>query len=273
MFLSPQTFKRSNLPTFKLFLSRPFVLAETTWRTVRETPYSVAILPWGATEAHNYHLPYGTDNIQAEEVAIRAAERAWQKGARVAVLPTLPFGVNTTQLDIKLCINMNPSTQAAVLADVVSSLEQQGIPKLVVLNGHGGNDFRQMIRELQPETGVFLAQVNWWSCVDVKQFVERAGDHAGEAETSAMLHLTPNLVRPIEEAGPGRARASRLTGIREGWAWAPRRWTQVTDDTGIGDPSRSTAQKGEAYVNAAADRIGGFLVELAALDLDDLYEA
>lgn len=253
-------------------MSRPFVLSESTWKTVRETPYGVAILPWGATEAHNTHLPYGTDNIQAEQVAIRAAERAWQRGARVTVLPTLPFGVNTTQLDIKLCINMNPSTQAAVLADVVASLEQQGVLKLVVLNGHGGNDFRQIIRELQPDTAVFLAQINWWSCVDVKQFVEQAGDHAGEAETSAMLHLTPALVRPLDEAGPGRARPSRLSGIREGWAWAPRRWTQVTDDTGIGDPSRATALKGEAYVNAAADRIAGFLVELAALDLQDLYE-
>lgn len=253
-------------------MPRPFVLSESTWRSVRETPYSVAVLPWGATEAHNYHLPYGTDNVQVEQVAVRAAERAWQKGARVAVLPTVPFGVNTTQLDIKLCINMNPSTQAAVLADVVSSLEQQDVLKLVVLNGHGGNDFRQIIRELQPDTAVFLAQVNWWSCVDVKQFVEQSGDHAGEAETSAMLHLAPQLVRPLEEAGPGRARGSRLTGVREGWAWAPRRWTQVTDDTGIGDPSQSTAAKGEAYVNAAADQIGGFLVELAALDLSDLYE-
>ena len=253
-------------------MSRPFVLAETTWKTVRETPYDVAVLPWGATEAHNHHLPYGTDNIQAEQVAIRAAGIAWQQGARVAVLPTVPFGVNTTQLDIRLCINMNPSTQAAVLADVVSALEQQGVLKLVVLNGHGGNDFRQIIRELQQDTAVFLSQLNWWSCVDAKQFVERAGDHAGEAETSAMLHLAPDLVRPLEEAGPGRARASRLTGVREGWAWAPRRWTQVTDDTGIGDPSRSSAKKGEAYVNAASDRIAGFLVELAALDLDDLYE-
>jgi creatinine amidohydrolase len=253
-------------------MTRPYVLAESTWKTVDGTPYSVAVLPWGATEAHNYHLPYATDNIQSEHVAIRAAERAWNLGARVVVLPTVPFGVNTTQLDIKLVINMNPSTQAAVLGDVVASLETQGILKLLVLNGHGGNDFRQMIRELQPKTRAFLATINWWSCVDVKQFIEEAGDHAGEAETSAMLHLEPDKVRPLKEAGRGKARASRLTGIREGWAWAPRRWTQVTSDTGIGDPAKATPAKGEAYVNAAAARIGDFLVELAALDLDDLYQ-
>ena len=251
---------------------RPYVLAETTWKTVDPTPYEVAILPWGATEAHNYHLPYATDNIQSELVAVRAAERAWARGARAVVLPTVPFGVNTTQLDIKLCINMNPGTQAAVLADVVHSLDGQGIHKLLIVNGHGGNDFRQIIRELQPRTRVFLATINWWSCVDVTQFVEEAGDHAGEAETAAMLHLAPELVRPLNEAGPGRARPSKLRGIREGWAWAPRRWTQVTADTGIGNPAKATPEKGAAYVAAAVERISGFLVELAALDLDDLYE-
>jgi creatinine amidohydrolase len=253
-------------------MTRPYILAETTWKTVDATPYDVAVLPWGATEAHNYHLPYATDTIQCDHIAARAAERAWTHGARVAVLPTVPFGVNTTQLDIKLCLNMNPSTQAALLADLVSALDGQGIHKLLILNGHGGNDFRQTIRELQPRTRVFLSSINWWSCVDVRQFVEEAGDHAGEAETSAMMHLAPDLVRPLDEAGPGRARPSRLRGIREGWAWAPRRWTRVTADTGIGNPAKATAEKGAAYVGAAVERIGDFLIELAALKLDDLYE-
>ncbi len=251
---------------------RPYVLAESTWKQVRTTQYSAAVLPWGATEAHNYHLPYATDNVQAEQVAIRAAARAWANGARVVVLPTVPFGVNTTQLDIPLCLNMNPSTQLALLGDLAASLDGQGIHKLLILNGHGGNDFRQIVRELQPRTRVFLSVINWWSCVDVTRFISEPGDHAGEAETSAMLHLAPNLVRPIEEAGAGRAKASRLRGIREGWAWAPRRWTQVTADTGIGDPSKSTADKGEAYVAAAVERVAEFLVELAAVSLDDLYE-
>lgn len=251
---------------------RPYLLGESTWQTVRETKYQAAILPWGATEAHNRHLPYGTDTIQAERVAALAAEKAWEAGARTIVLPGVPFGVNTTQLDIPFCLNLNPSTQAAVLRDLVASLDGQGIHKLLILNAHGGNDFRQMIRELQPATRVFLSTINWWSCVDTRSYIEEPGDHAGEAETSAMLHLAPELVRPLEEAGDGRARAWRLRGIREGWAWAPRRWTQVTKDTGIGDPSKSSAKKGERYVADAVDRIAGYLVELATLDLDHLYE-
>ena len=202
--------------------TRPYILAESTWKTVDATAYEVALLPWGATEAHNYHLPYATDTIQCDHVAARAAEQAWNAGARVVVLPTVPFGVQTTQIDIKLCLNMNPSTQFALLRDLVNALEYQKIHKLLVLNGHGGNDFRQMIRELQLETTVFLVTVNWWSCVDVRQFFDDLGDHAGEAETSAMLHIAPDLVRPLDEAGPGRARRPRIRALRDGWAWSPR---------------------------------------------------
>lgn len=239
---------------------------------MRATKYDVAVLPWGATEAHNTHLPYGADSLQSEQVAIQAAGKAWENGARAVVLPVVPFGVNTTQLDIPLTINMNPSTQAALLADVVSSLEGQGILKLVILNGHGGNDFKQMIRELQPKTKVFLTTINWWSCVDMKKYFDETGDHAGEAETSAVMHLAPHQVRPLGEAGAGKAKKSKLTGIREGWAWAPRRWTQVTDDTGIGNPAKASAEKGRAYVNDAVERIAQFLVELSALDTRKPYD-
>ena len=105
---------------------RPFILEETNWKTVKDTEYEVAILPWGATEAHNYHLPYGTDSIQNEFITAEAAKLAWDRGAKVAVLPNIPFGVNCQQLDIKLTINLNPSTQFQILRDVCGSLNGQG---------------------------------------------------------------------------------------------------------------------------------------------------
>src|SRR5256885_16312103 len=140
--------------------NRPYILNELTWKTVRDSRYEVAVLPWGATEAHNLHLPYSTDNIQVEAIAARAAERAWGRGARIVVLPLVPFGVNTGQLDIPLCVNMNPSTQALVLRDVATALAGQGGPELLILNGHGGNDLRQMIRRLQPARAALLCTVN-----------------------------------------------------------------------------------------------------------------
>jgi creatinine amidohydrolase len=187
------------------------------------------------------------------------------------VLPTVPFGVNTTQLDIPLTLNVNPSTQLALLTDLALALDGQGVRKLVLLNGHGGNHFRQMLRELQPRVRLFLCAVDWYNCVDPRPYFAEPGDHAGELETSVMQHVAPHLVRPLADAGPGRARTWRVGGLREGWAWAPRRWTQVTADTGVGNPAAATAAKGAAYVDAVAERIAGLLVELQALDPDDLY--
>src|SRR6185312_7307686 len=111
--------------------------------------------------------------------------------------------------------NMNPSTQALVLRDVAASLTGQGVKKLVVLNGHGGNDFRQMIRELQPQVAIFLCVVNWYHVVDPKAFFTDLGDHAGELETSVMLHVAPGTVRPLSEAGPGKARRFKIGAFRE----------------------------------------------------------
>lgn len=251
---------------------RPWVLSEATWSTVREDPYDVAVLPWGATEAHNYHLPYGTDCYETEAVAEEAARKAWGRGARVVVLPVVPFGVNTQQLDIPLTLNMKPSTQAAVLADLVESLEAHRVSKLVVLNGHGGNDFRQMIRELQTRTPLFLCTTSWYAIPGLTARFEDPGDHAGELETSLMMHLHPDLLRPLDEAGPGRARDWKVRAFREKWAWAPRQWTRVTDDTGVGDPAPATQAKGAAYFDALTTRLADFLVELNAADPAEMYE-
>src|SRR2546423_5477195 len=193
---------------------RPYVLAEINWKAVKGTRYEVAILPWGATEPHNLHLPYGTDVYETRHISERAAEFAWNKGAKVVALPAVPFGVNTGQLDLRLAINMNPSTQFAVLSDVASAISGQGIRKLAILNGHGGNDFKQMIRELQPKLDLFICAINWWTSVKGADYFDEPGDHAGEMETSVMMSLVPELLRPLSEAGAGEAKKFRVTGLR-----------------------------------------------------------
>ncbi|MBX2821463.1 MAG: creatininase family protein [Rhodothermaceae bacterium] len=252
---------------------RPHVIAETTWKTIQETPYEVIILPWGATEAHNYHLPYATDNIQCDHIAEASAKLAWEQGAKVGVLPTVPFGVNTGQLDIKLDINMYPSTQAAVLHDVIDSLWRQNIPKFVVMNGHGGNNFKQMLRELQVAfPDIFLCTLDWYNVIPWAEYFEDLGDHAGELETSVMMHISPHLVRPLSQAGPGTQHPFRIKALRERWAWAQREWSEASDDTGIGNPAKATEEKGARYVEAVTEKIASFLVDLAEADLYDLYE-
>ena len=251
---------------------RPYILSEINWKTVKDSTYDVAILPWGATEAHNFHLPYGTDIIEADFIAAESARIAWDQGAKVLVLPTIPFGVNTGQSDVKLDMNMNPSTQLAVLRDVVEVLDRHKIYKLIILNSHGGNDFKTMIRELGLKfPAMFLCQCNWYQAVDQKEFFENKDDHAGEMETSIMMHLAPGLVRPLTEAGDGAAKKFRFSAMREGWAWAERKWTQVTKDTGVGDPRKASAEKGEKYFKAVTQKVAQFFTEVAKADKNDLY--
>lgn len=252
---------------------RPFVLAETNWKSVSETGFDVAVLPWGATEAHNFHLPYATDNFQAEYVSHAAAEVAWGKDARCIVLPCVPFGVNTGQLDIDLCINMSPSTQLAVLSDIALVLENAGINKLVVVNGHGGNHFKQMLRELSVDfPDLFACVLNWYQASEHQSFFDDAGDHAGELETSCMLHIAPQFCLPLELAGSGAAKQFKIRGLKEGWVSAQRSWTEVTEDTGVGNPAAATAEKGKAFLAACAEKMAEFFVELGSTDLDEMYE-
>ena len=250
---------------------RPYVLAETTWSVVKETAYQVAVLPWGALEAHNFHLPYGTDTIETEAIAAAAAGLAWEQGARVIVLPAVPYGVNTGQIDIPLDINLNPSTQLAVLRDIAAVLEHQGITRLVLLNGHGGNDFKPLVRELWPEYDLLICILAWYAMGEDDMFVDK-GDHAGEMETSLMQYLKPEWVLPLEKAGDGRTRAFKVQALREGWAWTQRDWKRATVDTGVGDPRPASPVKGREFFDRLAARIAGFLVELSAVDPDDLYE-
>lgn len=252
---------------------RPFILAESTWKTIKDQKIDLAILPWGATEAHNFHLPFATDNIMVDTVAAESAKLAWEKGARPIVLPAIPFGVNTGQMDIRININLNPSTQFAILNDITDVLNRHGIFKFLILNGHGGNDFKQMIRELglkYPQ--MFICCCNWYQSFKTSEFFENSGGHADEMETSMMQYLVPGLLLPLSEAGEGKGKKFRIKALNENWAWAERRWTQVTTDTGIGDPAKASPEKGEKCFNEVIARIGNLIKDLSSADINNLYE-
>jgi len=251
---------------------KPHILSNANWKSTRTINYDVAVLPWGATEAHNLHLPYGTDVIIADKLSAESARIANSKGGKIIVLPTMAYGVNTGQPDVLLDMNLNPSTQFAILRDLITVLNRQGIYKLVILNTHGGNDFKQIIRELNllfPD--MFLCQCNSFMISGIEDFTELAGGHGDEMETSMMLYLSPELVLPLSEAGAGKAKDFSIPALREEWAWAERRWTQVTKDTGIGNPERATKEKGEQIFKLSVESIVTFLLELQQTSRKDLY--
>ena len=243
---------------------KPYLLKETHWGSIKDIKYELAVLPWGACEAHNKHLPYGTDIYESDFFAEASAKTAWDRGAKVIVLPTIPFGVNTGQTDILLDINMNPSTQMAVLNDILTGLNRQGIKKFLILNSHGGNNFKPLLRELGlqfPE--MFLATCDWFKALDKSAYFTHAGDHADEMETSLMLHMIPELVLPLEEAGVGAAKKFEIDAFNQSWASSERKWSQVTSDTGIGNPKEATADKGKRFYDDLIKILGNFMYDIA----------
>ncbi|WP_209406145.1 creatininase family protein [Pseudozobellia sp. WGM2] len=252
---------------------RPYILAETNWNILKEFRFDMAILPWGATEAHNYHLPYATDNIQADCMTAEIAKQVWEKGGKPIVLPTIPFGVNTGQSDIYLDINLNPSTQLAILTDIVEVLNRQGVYKLLIFNGHGGNNFKPLVRELGLKfPKMFISFCFFPQVLNKDKYFEEQGDHADEMETSLMLYLRSDLVLPKEKWGSGASKKHKIKAFTEGWAWSERKWSEISVDTGVGNPSKASKEKGELFFNDVTKKIGDFVLEVCHADIEDLYE-
>ena len=236
----------------------------TNYGEVLEHKYDLAILPWGAIEPHNYHLSYLTDCILSYEIACDCADKAFTQGVTCMVLPPVLFGSqNAGQWNKPFCVHTRSETQKAILTDIVTSLYGQGFRKLVIINGHGGNTFKPYIRDLVMVFPDFhLVVADWWAIVPTDDyFAEKPDEHAGEQETSVMLHYHPELVA-MERAGDGIVSPSQIGAVDQKIGWMPRNWDEISSDTGIGNPKKSTAEKGKRYVQAVTEKITELLIDL-----------
>ncbi len=244
-------------------------LSSTNQRRIRAQKYEVAVIPIGATEPHNWHLPEGMDWRAANHVARECCRMAWEKGAKVICLPPLPYSSDANLMDFPLTIDVRQATVDAVITDIVRSLRHHGIRKFLLLNAHGGNHFIPVIRVLQADFDVQVFLCNWWMVGDdrSKEIFEKPDDHAGEMETSTALALFPEEVE-LRHAGPGTPAPYRFEALRAGWVLTSRRFAKLNDHCAVGDPRAATAEKGRRYLELVCTRISTFLTELAAAPID-----
>jgi creatinine amidohydrolase len=246
-------------------------LSHATYKDVRSAKYEIALLPIGACEPHNHHLPHGTDAYESELVSDRVCAAAWELGAKVVQLPTLPYGVQSNMLDVPLAINVYPSTMFAILKDITDSVAGHGIRKLVLFNSHGGNDFlKPFVREMSGRSNVFISVIDWWR-VGKDQYDKiftHVDDHGGEMETSVMLALKPDLVH-LDQALDGASNPTRFEAINKGWVSISRPWRLLTESTGVGNPTQATKEKGERYLSVIIPRLAQYLAELSKEDVND----
>ncbi len=247
-------------------------LEETTYKTVKDTKYEVAVLPVGSTEPHNYHIPYGSDTFHSSNIAERICRKSVEMGAKVILLPTIPYGVVTNLMKFPLAINVHQETVNRMIKDIMYSLEQHGILKLVIFNGHGGNDFKPLLREVYGSTKSFVCAIDYWKVgQDVyKDIFENPDDHAGEMETSVGMALFGHLIH-FSDAGDGMTKPTRFEAINKGWVMITRPWHLLTESSGAGDPRKASAEKGEKYVDVVVHRISRFIKELSDAKMDDRF--
>lgn len=256
---------------------RHWNLAETNYTYTKDHDFEVAVLPLGATEPHNLHLPYGTDIFEGTVAGEAICEAAHERGARVVLLPTIPYGTDTNLQGFPCAMNLNPTTLFQVVTDLVESLEMSGIHKLLLLNSHGGNDMKPLLRELYGQTGVHLFLCNWYQMIgDVYESIfERRDDHAGEMETSFALAYFPDLVLRNEQgelaADQGATAPSRFDAVNEGWVSITRPWHLLTTNSGSGNPHAASAEKGRQLMEVLVNRISEFLVQLSESPIDEQF--
>lgn len=255
-------------------MNKIFDLSISNYGTTRQHHYDVVILPWGATEPHNYHLPYLTDCILSHDIAVDAAQRAFDKhGTYTMVMPPVTMGSqNPGQRELPFCVHTRHETQKAILTDIVASLHHQGYRKLLIVNGHGGNTFKSMIRDIITDyPDMLLMACEWFKFKKAKDYFDQPGDHADELETAVMMHYHPEWVN-LSEAGDAQSNNFTIPALQNGSVWTPRNWGKVSKDTGIGNPSLATAEKGKRFAEDTVDSLADFLHQLAEIKSeDDLY--
>lgn len=245
---------------------------------------TVAVLPVAATEQHGPHLPLSVDAALLQGV-IDAALPLLPAELPVLLLPPQNVGLSTEHMAFAGTLSLSPSTLIALWTELGECVARAGVKKLLLLNGHGGQVSVMDIvaRELRQRCGLLVYSASWFSLPlpdDVAgQFSadeHRFGIHAGEIETSMMLHLAPQTVR-MEHArhfhSTSQDRAARYALLGNGKSaklgWAMQDYHPAG---AVGNAAAATASKGAAVVQAAATQLALLLQELHHLPLSTLVD-
>ncbi|MFV2069027.1 MAG: creatininase family protein, partial [Pirellulales bacterium] len=153
----------------------------------------------------------------------------------------------------------------------------QGVLKVVLLNSHGGNDLKGLLRELYGKTPAKLFLCNWYTVYrDVyHEIFDAPDDHAGEMETSFALAYCPELVARNPDgtltADEGRKAATQFEAVNQGWVSITRPWHLLTTNAGAGNPHAATAEKGRRMVDVLIERLVNFLLELSQAEVNERF--
>lgn len=249
----------------------PGLLEEMTVEEVKAFAPEVVVVPLGSTEPHGPHLPLGTDTFEVTRLARLGVERANARGARALLYPTLPITNNANARRFPFALRVGIRTLMSMLIDIAQQAREDGVNKVVFVNGHGGNPatIDAALREMAGRDDMPFACWTWGIAPDdFKDPTEHPSDHAGENETSRMLWIRPDLVRTAKLADNpfGELKVPLLRN-----ASFVRPWHLYVPASAGGETRAATAAKGEAVVTAAAEGLARLLVELSQAPYDERF--
>ncbi|MEU7531886.1 creatininase family protein [Saccharothrix sp. NPDC042600] len=219
-----------------------------TTEDVRARGAAVAVLPVGSFEQHGPHLPLATDTLIACAIA-----RGLADAYPVQLLPPITISCSHEHADWPGTVSISARTLHSVIMDVAESLP--GLP-LVIVNAHGGNYVLSNVVQESRRMALYPTSADWAEAraaagVETPSATDM---HAGEIETSILLHVHPEVVRPGFETADHVADDRRhllTTGM-----------AAYTSSGVVGRPSRASADKGRDLLAAL---VGGFARHLATL--------
>jgi len=257
--------------------AKDYLLAELTWPEAerRLAEVDIALLPVGAIEQHGYHLPLDTDAFDADYICREVARRC--PAPRPLVLPLIPYGVSYHHQDFPGTLSVGPDTLARFVYEVGMSAAHNGISKLVIVNGHGGN-----MATLQYAAQMINRDAHIFTCVDtgetsdadINRLAETKSDvHAGEIETSTSLATRPELVdvTRLEKFVPRFSSQYLDFSSEYGVEWYAHT-SRISPSGVLGDPTKASAEKGRAMMEAMIVHLIRFVEGLKPLSLAEIHE-
>ena len=249
------------------------ILEEMTIEDVRAFEPEVVVWGIGSTEPHGPVLPYGTDAFQADAVVRRGVIRANQQGAKALMYPTLPIGNNANFKAFPFACRIAPQTLMQVVLDVLEALEADGIGKIVLVNGHGGNTdalratLRQHAHTRKVGQGAFVCMAFYSAPEGV---IEAPSEHGGESEVCRMMYLRGELVR-TEKFGVSPHGKLAIEALNDPEVYFVKPWHLHLPASAGGDVRKSSAEKGEKIIEHCADRLAELLVALSKAEKTDTF--